>query len=196
MGLRKERTLTLLTQAFFELMHEKPFAEMTVGELCERAMVRRATFYRHFSDKQDFLVYVVRRRRSEILGERPEVEGEQATEDLESITARLTAKLVYLCGTHRDLLARNALDPGFAEVENAIVSEISSQVATLLLEREFASERTPANERRIEVKARYYASGLVGGVRWWLTECPDMPEAEFIAALNTLGIATIHAHKA
>ena len=66
MDLRKERTLKLLREAAIELLHEKPFQKITVSEICERAMVRRPTFYRHFQSKEDLLLYAIRMRRDSI----------------------------------------------------------------------------------------------------------------------------------
>lgn len=49
------KTRAKLFSAFSELLSEKTFEEITVNEICERAEVRRATFYKHFRDKYDFL---------------------------------------------------------------------------------------------------------------------------------------------
>lgn len=54
--LRVRRTKKALFEAFFKLLHEKQFDEITVNELCDVANIRRATFYKHYSDKYDFLV--------------------------------------------------------------------------------------------------------------------------------------------
>ena len=43
--LRILRTYHSLNEAFTGLMEEKRFEDITVGELCERAMIRRTTFY-------------------------------------------------------------------------------------------------------------------------------------------------------
>lgn len=51
------RTYTLLQQAFFQLLTEKPFEKITLKELCDTAMVPRSTFYRYFEDKYDLLGY-------------------------------------------------------------------------------------------------------------------------------------------
>ena len=53
--LRVRRTKKALFNAFIELLTQKPFDEITINELCEAAGVRRATFYKHYSDKYDFL---------------------------------------------------------------------------------------------------------------------------------------------
>ncbi len=53
--LRVRKTKKALFDAFMELLCTKPFDEITVNELCDAAGVRRATFYKHYSDKFDFL---------------------------------------------------------------------------------------------------------------------------------------------
>ncbi len=51
------RTLYSLQQAMLFLLSEKSFEEIAVGELCEKAMLPRATFYNYFDDKYDLLEY-------------------------------------------------------------------------------------------------------------------------------------------
>lgn len=58
--LRVRRTKKALFESFFKLLHEKQFDEITVNELCDVANIRRATFYKHYSDKLDFLASVTR----------------------------------------------------------------------------------------------------------------------------------------
>lgn len=51
------RTLYSLQQAMLYFLTEKSFEEIAVGELCEKAMLPRATFYNYFDDKYDLLEY-------------------------------------------------------------------------------------------------------------------------------------------
>lgn len=53
--LRVRRTRKLLQRALIELTGEKGFANVTVHDIAERAMVNRSTFYRHYLDKYDLL---------------------------------------------------------------------------------------------------------------------------------------------
>src|SRR3990170_2217638 len=53
--LRVRRTRELLQKALLETANEKGFAHVTVRDITERAMVNRATFYRHYQDKYDLL---------------------------------------------------------------------------------------------------------------------------------------------
>jgi AcrR family transcriptional regulator len=58
--LRVRKTKKALFEAFMKLLYEKPFDEITVNELCDTAGIRRATFYKHYSDKFDFLTAYTR----------------------------------------------------------------------------------------------------------------------------------------
>ena len=53
--LRIVKTYAKLTTALEDMMSEISFDDITVFDLCEKAGVRRATFYKHFKDKYDFL---------------------------------------------------------------------------------------------------------------------------------------------
>ncbi len=57
--LRKQKTRKALENAFFELSETKWIEDITVGDICEKAMIRRATFYQHFADKYEFFAYVM-----------------------------------------------------------------------------------------------------------------------------------------
>lgn len=58
--LRVRRTRKLLQKALLEAASEKGFAHVTVRDITERAMVNRATFYRHYQDKYDLLEQYIR----------------------------------------------------------------------------------------------------------------------------------------
>ena len=49
------KTKDKLYSSFLNMLKETLFEEITVNEICETAGVRRATFYKHFNDKYDFL---------------------------------------------------------------------------------------------------------------------------------------------
>lgn len=57
--LRVRRTCSLLSMALVNLMQTRSFEKISVMHICERAMVHRATFYLHFSDKYDLLRYIL-----------------------------------------------------------------------------------------------------------------------------------------
>ena len=54
---RVQRTFNQLMAALMELMTEKGFENLSVSEICDKAGVHRATFYKHFEDKLEFIRY-------------------------------------------------------------------------------------------------------------------------------------------
>jgi|SRR5271167_866477 len=50
------RTRDVLGDALIGLMHEKPFAAITVQQVTDRADVGRSTFYAHYRDKDDLFL--------------------------------------------------------------------------------------------------------------------------------------------
>ncbi len=53
---RAQRTRNVLGDALVTLMQEKPFEEITVQHVLDRAGVGRSTFYAHYSDKNDLFL--------------------------------------------------------------------------------------------------------------------------------------------
>lgn len=51
---RIRKTKIKLYSAFFALLSKKQFEDITVNEICLASEIRRATFYKHFTDKYDF----------------------------------------------------------------------------------------------------------------------------------------------
>ncbi|MGH0777883.1 TetR/AcrR family transcriptional regulator [Bacillus cereus] len=61
--LRIRRTHKLLWDSLFELMTQskQKYSTITINQICERAMVHRTTFYKHFEDKDTLLAFGFKR---------------------------------------------------------------------------------------------------------------------------------------
>ena len=57
--LRIVRTRKLLCNTLLDLMQEESIEKISVIDLCNRAMINRATFYAHFEDKYHLLNYAL-----------------------------------------------------------------------------------------------------------------------------------------
>ncbi len=62
---RVVKTQEKLNVTFRQMLGEIPFEDITVNEICKRSGIRRATFYKHFSDKYEFLKFFVGSLREE-----------------------------------------------------------------------------------------------------------------------------------
>src|SRR5215472_8427798 len=56
---RIQKTQKLLHEALGSLIREKPYEEIVVKEILDRANVGRSTFYMHFRDKDELLTSVL-----------------------------------------------------------------------------------------------------------------------------------------
>ncbi len=65
--LRIRRTHKFLQEAMIELITEKGFDALTVGDIAERAMINRATFYRHYQDKYDLVAKIFEETTNELV---------------------------------------------------------------------------------------------------------------------------------
>ncbi len=57
LDLRVRRTYKFLWAALIDLMAESDFESISVTDICERAMVHRTTFYKHYEDKYGLLFH-------------------------------------------------------------------------------------------------------------------------------------------
>lgn len=57
---RVKRTRKLLEDALRELMNERAYGEIAIGDIADRATVNRATFYAHFEDKAHLAATLMR----------------------------------------------------------------------------------------------------------------------------------------
>ncbi|GAA4637228.1 TetR/AcrR family transcriptional regulator [Actinoallomurus vinaceus] len=65
-NVRVRRTRTLLRQALIELIEERGFERVTVGQITERAMVSRAAFYRNYRDKYQLVEQIFEEAMAEL----------------------------------------------------------------------------------------------------------------------------------
>ena len=56
MDIRSQRTKQVISESFLELLKEKSAARITVTEICSKASINRATFYKHYLDVPDLQV--------------------------------------------------------------------------------------------------------------------------------------------
>lgn len=67
--LRVRRTHKLLWEALMALLRERVFEDITVTEICDRAMVHRTTFYKHYADKYALLEQGMRQMYDALIAE-------------------------------------------------------------------------------------------------------------------------------
>ena len=180
LDLRIQKTHKALIQAFLKLLEEKRFENITVNEICDLAMVRRATFYKHFGDKYEFFTFMVQYIQQEFQNR--------------------TAKAI-----HDD----NSIDPYVAIVQNTldfldandtlVCSVMESNVYPILLN--IVSEQIVRDVKQMfrddensgvelllspDLMAQAYTGALINIARWWVKHKDRASKEDIIMQITKL----------
>lgn len=174
--LRVRRTRKLLRQALIELTIEKGFAAVTVQDIAERAMVNRATFYRHYLDKYDLLDQYTNEIYDGTAPEEPLPAAQAngaARERPDGPPMGLVRLLAYMRANaefYRVMLSEKG-DPAFAR---RVREHIEARLRALLPEE---TTRPSDGGPPLDLCLSYVSHACVGALVWWLEQpSPCAPE--------------------
>lgn len=151
--LRIQKTYLSLHNAFVSLLEEKRFEDVTVNELCERAMIRRTTFYKHFADKYDYFAFYMREVTASFHRQlTPEIVGSGPRVYLTDMVRQMVAFLRQ----HEKLVQNVKMSSMFPVLLNMLVDQISTDVADLIRK----NSREELEKTEVDGIAAFYAGGL------------------------------------
>ena len=175
--LRVQRTRKLLTDAFTELIEERPFEEISVSALCNRAMIRRTTFYKHFADKDEFLTFYIHAIRDEF--EQRIRSGANASSS-ETHELDMTRELIRFLSTHERLMDNAMNSLSFIALMDALGDTIGQDI-TAAIKADSAFEKQAKNDA--ELSGAFMAGGILRMVEYWWRSGRDPKKAEAIEEL-------------
>jgi len=181
--LRVRRTRKLLQEALIELTVEKGYNTVTVSDICERAMVNRSTFYRHYPggkyDLLDKYMDYVQRFTARFVEEKLGQTGEGGPTGL----INLLQHVQMFADFYRVMLGQMG-DPVFTERfrQNAM-----NRYRFLLTN--MGSEPAP-NGPPIDLKLNYISCAAVGAILWWLESGQPCTVEQLATWISQLGIAS------
>src|SRR5918912_2871676 len=118
-NLRLRRTQKLLREALVELVDERGFDAITIGELTSRAMVSRAAFYRNYQDKYDLVEQIFEEAMSTLF----EAIGEFGQEHPADVWVRFFDHIAQYDRLYRALLGKKG-SPWFVRKMRARLAEL------------------------------------------------------------------------
>jgi AcrR family transcriptional regulator len=164
---RSQRTYRLVSSAFAELLVEKPYEEILVQDILDRADIGRTTFYAHYFDKEDVLNSMV------------EEQLERFTHQFAHATARqrvmpsleLFEHIYHSPHQHlRALMRGRAGEPLWEALQTALCQAIEPALSTLCAEKRSPSIPLP-------VVSQYLAGAFFTLLKWWVeASMPYPPE--------------------
>lgn len=185
---RIQKTKKLLHEALGELIREKPFDEIVVQEILDRANVGRSTFYTHFSDKDELLVSVIH----DLIGSvQMSAVMPSTAKSFESIISFSLPVFdhIYL---HRRMGAAIMAAHGRAIVherlQKIVAKRIAGNMKDLVQRKLITAGKIPP-----ELLAQHIAATFVLVLNWWTESRSPLPAKEANELFRALIIPTLAA---
>jgi AcrR family transcriptional regulator len=155
---RVRRTRERLGMAMLELLQDKPFDDVTVQEVLDRASVGRSTFYLHFRDKNDLLLAQLEIF-LEIMSTRLSLEKE-ASSRVAPVT-EMFAHLGEQTRLYRALAASGRLNEFFGLAQDYFIRGIKRRLNE-------SKRVTKIPQRELHARAVAIAGSLLSLMRWYM----------------------------
>lgn len=177
---RVVKTNEALLEAFFEIAREKCFEDITVNELCLAAGVRRATFYKHFGDKYDFISYATHCLRDNF--NRNVWKSETHENTKEYFIKYVTSLFKFL--SDEEVLINRILESEMSNLLINIILEQHTQDTTEILGKSVAMGMTlPA---KAEIVSQMLTGGIATIITSWLLSGKRENEEEILSDTTKL----------
>ncbi|GHO56693.1 TetR family transcriptional regulator [Ktedonobacter robiniae] len=155
--LRVRRTYKLLWEALLTLLEQRPFESISVTEICEKAMVHRVTFYKHFEDKYDLLEYGIQTTQMQLLEEFHQVEASQ--------TKRRHIRMLEQIAMHQRFYSLMMVEKETHSLTNLMRQQLTRDIENDLKRTQEKGIQLPMPP---EVMAQFYGGAIVTLGGWWL----------------------------
>jgi AcrR family transcriptional regulator len=162
------------------LLAEKSFDQLSVAELCERAMIRRATFYRHFSNKYDFFIFAVITIKDEYNKRSPAPDISENPSQY--YTALIEHHLDFL-EDNRELAASVMSSRAGASLLRMLYDEFAQLIQAQLEE---SARRGLPLSGRPELLAQIFTGAFMHTSCWWVLQDDPLPRAEILESATKL----------
>ncbi len=178
---RSARTRRLLGEALIALMLERPYADLTVGDILDRADIGRSTFYAHYWDKDDLLASEIERMLDALT-------AQAASSPAVSPALPPSLGLLQHIASHQRLYQALLRGGGLTVAMRALRERLCHDIERRLRAETTLTDITGA------VAAQTVVGALLALIQWWLeNELPisaEQLDAEYLRLL-TPGVRAI-----
>lgn len=158
--LRIRRTHKLLRDALFALLETKSFDEISVVDICDKAMVHRATFYKHFKDKYEFMEYAAKEKIREFY---EMIIAHEDFSDLNDIYRALIRNVMLFIEDNKQMFKISV-----SATENTFFNSIQKIISEELLEFLQFTNRDRKMTLPPDIITHFLTGGLTVLLRWWI----------------------------
>ena len=165
MDLRIKKTYRALFTAFTELLEEHRFEDLTVAMLCDRAMIRRTTFYKHFRDKNDYFAFYIDELMSGLPQKRDDADGAEGVGDVRTLRHEVFDDAMNMILAHEQLMD-NILA---SSMSGMLTGMICDRIARSIRERVMSAlDEDALAPVSLETTSEFVAGGIIRlFTKWW-----------------------------
>lgn len=157
---RVKRTYKQLIEGLMVLLGEKNFDDISVIEICEASGVHRATFYKHFNDKYEFLNFSLNSMLETITFE--SLEPGSSPSIIKNNIMHFISCILQFIDDNRPLFTS-------ACIERPSVSFLSAfDTAVNIFCTQKLNSVITAPIHRIEISSVFYSGAFVGVLKWYI----------------------------
>lgn len=191
--LRIKKTYRALFDAFTELLEEHRFEDLTVAMLCDRAMIRRTTFYKHFRDKNDYFAFYIDELMSGLPQKRAGEGGTVSADDVRVLRHEVFTDAMDLILAHEQLMD-NILA---SSMSGMLTSMICDRIARSIRERVMSAlDEDALAPVPLDMTAEFVAGGIIRLFTMWWESGHDLERrsemADVVDALFERTMTPVH----
>ena len=157
-------TKKALASALKQLMNEKPFSKISVGDICEKCDMNRKSFYYHFKDKYDLMNWIFDIEFIPVVIMQDDTSAEGRMKRIENL-------LDYFY-KNRDFY-RKALEVSGQNSFTEHFQEILNSALSVHLREMYQEEQTT------DFQINFFCDAIIVAVHRWIADKDCMPPQEF-----------------
>lgn len=169
---RQRYTKQCLFDSFSRALECKPVSEITVSEICDDACISRKTFYKYYSDQFALLLAM----QDDLFAG-----FERYVEQLPANVFDMAPALIAFASDHRVLIRAAFQNRGEGNFIDRVISFLYEAYHA-----DWESANPHMAEQDVEFLFHYVASGLVGIIRLWLFDEPELSIDEVVEKAHYL----------
>lgn len=177
--LRTRRTQTHLRLALVALMAERGYDQTSVVDVCERAMVHRTTFYKHYAGKDDLLDDVIDDHLSRLVDPERLAVGDLADPADRSDAVDILQEIFTRAEEARQFYA--LLTEGVAAA--ALMAKLTHALGRHLVGLSHRMPSAPRTDARGALRAHLHAGIVVNTIAWTMRSSDPLSPAELAQML-------------
>jgi AcrR family transcriptional regulator len=180
---RVQRTQNLLRDALIELIDEKTYEKITIQDITTRATVNRATFYRHFLDKDELLNQSIDKMLKELFGEASKFYS--VSKNVDELQKYVASHIFEHIARHKKIFQVMLIGKGIPNFIHYLKEFLFEFYDHAISEANLVENELPVAK---EMVVSYISAAYIGVISWWLEN--DMLESPSSMAQQMIQINT------